>query len=191
MNTSLSLLIPLTSLAFSASSLVQAAPATSQETGLPPAIKQPAEIPFKHPSFTFVRIKYSGPERRGPRGHGTWATDYPDADLNFTARFHETTRLEIVPAGLVMELTDPRLREYPFIYIAEGGNMHLSPEEVASLRGYLLGGGFLMVDDFWGESEWASLAAEFSRIFPERKPVPEFRSRPGFAFIHWLKHERA
>jgi hypothetical protein len=73
--------------------------------------------------------------------------------------------------GLVLELTDPRLKQQPFIYIAEGGRLHLSQEEVKSLREYLLGGGFLMVDDFWGEAEWQSLAAELRRVFPDRDPI--------------------
>ena len=49
--------------------------------------------------------------------------------------------------------------------------MSLSDAEVAGLRHYLLGGGFLMVDDFWGEEEWESLRAELRRVFPNREPV--------------------
>ena len=50
-----------------------------------------------------------------------------------------------------LQLTDPNLYQYPFIYIAEGGGLLLSPEEVMSLRKCLMGGGFLMADDFWGQ----------------------------------------
>ncbi len=134
---------------------------------MPPVIKKPEEIKFKQQSFTFVRIKYSGQRSR----ISSWATDYPDADLNFTAQFQKVTGLKCDMNGMVLELADPKLKGQPIIYIAEGGQMHLNPEEVKSLRGYLLGGGFLMVDDFWGEAEWNALAAQFRQVFPDREPV--------------------
>ena len=49
--------------------------------------------------------------------------------------------------------------------------MELTAAEVKCLREYLLGGGFLMVDDFWGEPEWQSLAAELRQVFPDREPI--------------------
>jgi hypothetical protein len=105
------------------------------------------------------------------RGRGSWNTDYPQADLNFSARFQEVTGLKVDTTGLVLELTDERLGQYPFIYMAEGGQLSLGPMEVERLRDYLLGGGFLMVDDFWGEAEWNALATEFRKVFPDREPV--------------------
>jgi hypothetical protein len=33
----------------------------------------------------------------------------------------------------------------------------------------LLNGGFLMVDDFWGEEEWENFATEMKRVFPDRE----------------------
>jgi len=134
-------------------------PSTSEQV-------KPEEI--KSPFFTFVRIKYSG-NRRGRRS--TWLVDYPDSDLNFSSRFHEVTGIETDLNGKVLELTDPDLKLYPFIYIAEGGGVLFSDEEVLRLRQYLLGGGFLMVDDFWGEQEWYNFYYEIKRVFPEREPV--------------------
>src|SRR5262249_20193701 len=40
-------------------------------------------------------------------------------------------------------------------------------EEVVALRNYLLNGGFLMFDDFWGDSEWQNMEDEMKRVFPE------------------------
>ena len=62
--------------------------------------------------------------------------------------------MEVNPDGKILELTDPRLFDYPFIYIIEPGAIWLSEEERTALRRYLENGGFLMVDDFWGTSEW-------------------------------------
>jgi hypothetical protein len=78
--------------------------------------------------------------------------------------------LEVDAKGKVLELTDPELRRYPFIYIVEPGHLRFRDPEIPALRTYLLGGGFLMVDDFWGEDEWENFHAEIKRVFPEREP---------------------
>jgi len=107
---------------------------------------------------------------RGGRG-GKWATDYPDSDLNFSFRLQQLTSMEVDPNGLILELTDERLFDYPFIYIVEPGRLVFSEEEVKALQKYLLNGGFLMVDDFWGEDEWYNFEYEIGRVFPNREPV--------------------
>jgi hypothetical protein len=53
-------------------------------------------------------------------------------------------------------------------------------EEVKNLRRYLLNGGFLMVDDFWGEDEWDNFYREIKRVFPEREPEELPLSHPVF-----------
>jgi hypothetical protein len=56
---------------------------------------------------------------------------------------------------------------YPFIYIVEPGGLVLSDNEAAALRRYLLNGGFLMLDDFWGAAQWANMEGELKKAFPE------------------------
>src|SRR5437773_2366347 len=131
---------------------------------------------FKHDVFTFVRIRYSSYGRGGWGGYGgygggRWATDYPDSDLNFSFRLQQLTSLEVDPNGKILDLTDPALFDYPWIYLIEPGNMYLEDAEVAALRKYLLNGGFLMVDDFWGEAEWQNFYENIKRVFPEREPL--------------------
>lgn len=113
--------------------------------------------------FTFVRIRYDS-----HRGRYRWNTDYPDADLNLSYRLQQLTSIKTDPNGKIMRLTDTDLFKYPFIYIIEPGGMRLSEAEVLGLREYLERGGFLMVDDFWGEDEWANFAHELKRVFPNR-----------------------
>ena len=119
--------------------------------------------------FTFVRVEYSSFGGRG--WGGGWRTDYPDADLNFSYRLQEMTSMKVHPDGKTLRLTDPELANYPFIYIIEPGNLFFSELEVLALREYLLNGGFLMVDDFWGEYEWQNFAQQMKRVFPNREPV--------------------
>ena len=152
------------------------------------------EVDREHPEdlFTFVRIKYpshGGRRRRRWGGGGSWSIDFPVSDINFSFRLSQLTSLKVNPHPKVLELTDPALFDYPFIYIIEPGSMSLSEPEVAGLRRYLLAGGFLMVDDFWGEYEWQNLYDEMKRVFPEREPVELDVSHPIFSAVFPLQHK--
>src|SRR6185503_6702565 len=70
--------------------------------------KKVSDLKFKHQSFTFVRIQYSSRPRRSPSpgASRSWMTDYPDADLNFTARFEKEIGLKCERDGRVMTLTN-------------------------------------------------------------------------------------
>ena len=135
--------------------------------------------------FTFVRIRYTSYSGRG----GKWATDYPDADLNLSYRLQEMTSLKVHPEGKVIELTDPELFEYPFIYIIEPGDLWFEEAEVKALRKYLLNGGFLMVDDFWGGDEYDNFAHEMKRVFPDREPKELPLEHPVFHCVFDLKEK--
>lgn len=117
---------------------------------------------FEKDVFTFVRIQYDSYGRWG------WNTDFPDADLNLSYRLQQLTSMKVHPEGKVIRLTDPSLYDYPFIYIIEPGAMRLRDDEVLALRRYLNRGGFLLVDDFWGEREWNNLEDEMRRVLPDR-----------------------
>ncbi|MEM7782228.1 MAG: DUF4159 domain-containing protein [Planctomycetota bacterium] len=148
-------------------------------------------VEFEHDVFTFVRIEYDsvwGRSRWGGRG-GKWRTDYPDADLNLSFRLKELTSLEVDPDGLIIRLTDPKLFDYPFIYIIEPGALRFTEEEVVALRQYLLKGGFLMVDDFWGEDEWANFYYEMKRVFPNREPTEVPLEHEIFHIVYDLKEK--
>jgi hypothetical protein len=149
---------------------------------------------FKKDVFTFVRIRYTSGARYygggyGYRGGGDWTTDAPDSDLNFSYRLQQLTSLKVDPNGKVLELTDDELFDYPFIYIVEPGHLTFSEEERACLRRYLLNGGFLMVDDFWGEAEGQNFYDEIGQVFPEPQyqPVPLTIEHPIFHCVYDLK----
>ncbi len=130
------------------------------------------ESKFAKDTFTFVRIKYDsmGYRRRGGGGGGGWAVDFRDSELNFSLRLQQVTTIKVNPEPIVLELTDPTLFDYPFIYIIEPGSLYFHAEEVTALRRYLLNGGFLMVDDFWGDDEYENFYQEIKRVFPDREP---------------------
>jgi Domain of unknown function (DUF4159) len=139
---------------------------------------------FEKDVFTFVRIRYSAAGRRASNGlwlgSRRWRTDFPDADLNISYRLQQMTSMKVDPEGRVLEIMDPELFRYPFIYIVEPGDLVFEDEEVKTLRRYLLNGGFLMVDDFWGEDEWENFEYEIKRVFPDRQIVDLPRTHPIF-----------
>lgn len=136
---------------------------------------------FKDDVFTFVRVRYSS-----WGGWDKWSIDYPDAELNFSWRLQQLTSLHVNPDGRILRLTDPDLFSYPFIYIIEPGQLIFSDEEVAALRRYLLNGGFLMVDDFWGSYEWDNFYREIKRVFPNREPTELPLEHPIFHCVYDL-----
>src|SRR5215204_3686037 len=144
------------------------------------AVRSPREIPqhshetptwtndpaFEKDVFTFTRIRRDNNYQRG--GRGGWDTDTPDSDLNLSFRLQQMTSLKVNNDGLFLRLTDKNLADYPFIYMVEPGSLSLRDEEVEPLRNYLVNGGFLMFDDFWGENDWENVEREMKRVFPER-----------------------
>jgi Domain of unknown function (DUF4159) len=128
--------------------------------------------------FNFCRIAFSGGNRGG--FGGGWSVDYPRADTNLSIRLSELTKTSISttadgePNHLVMQLTDPQLFQCPFIMMTEVGGAYFSPEEAQRLREYLMKGGFLWADDFWGSYAWANWESEFSKVLPpEQFPMRE------------------
>jgi hypothetical protein len=121
-------------------------------------------------AFNFCRVMYTS-VRRHPSGQGWW-TDYPDADVNFSIRLGEVTKtrisrdLEGNPNHLVVPLTDENLFKCPWAILEDAGSAGLTDEEITALRTYLLKGGFLWVDDFWGPWAWDNWIAELSRVLP-------------------------
>jgi Domain of unknown function (DUF4159) len=120
--------------------------------------------------FNFCRIIFS----QSPDGDGAnWSVDYPRADVNLSIRLGELTRTRISkdaatgePNHVLVRLTDDLMFQCPFIMMTEVGAAYFSPEEAARLREYLLKGGFLWADDFWGEYAWEIWTREIGKVLP-------------------------
>ncbi|MYA36816.1 MAG: DUF4159 domain-containing protein [Gammaproteobacteria bacterium] len=121
--------------------------------------------------FNFVRVQFDTNYGRG-FGYGAWAIDFPDADENFLRGVSRLTNIRVMSNPIVLRLNDERIFDYPFLYMLEvgqNGGIILSPSEIENLREYLLRGGFLLIDDFWGQNEWDNFQAAFGRVFPDRE----------------------
>jgi hypothetical protein len=128
--------------------------------------------------FHFARLMYND-ATGGRRGWGNaWATDYPDAEFHLMQGVNRLTRVDGAAVsfsgegGRLVRLTDDRVFDYPWLYAVEVGHWYLNDTEADRLREYLDRGGFLMVDDFWDEYEWAVFQDSIRRVFPNR-PIVE------------------
>jgi hypothetical protein len=151
---------------------------------MPPALASNAE-------FYFVRVEYSdffGSGRRFGRGYGGgfgrgwWMQDMPAAERHFQSGVRRLTRIDIGEARHT-PLTDDRLYNYPWIYATQVGYWDLSDAETERLREYFMRGGFMIVDDFWGPSEWEVFRESMQRVFPGR-PIVDIG--PTDAMMHVL-----
>jgi hypothetical protein len=146
------------------------------------------DVHFKRDVFTFARIHYIVDGTYG-FGHTQerWRIDAPDSDLNFSFRLQQMTSLKVDPDGIFVKITDKELFDYPFIYIVEPGRLTFTDEEIPILRRYLLNGGFLMCDDFWGERDWRNFSEQLKKVFPEREPIDLPLDHPMFHWVFDLK----
>ncbi|NNK95252.1 MAG: DUF4159 domain-containing protein, partial [Desulfobacterales bacterium] len=145
--------------------------------------------------FTLLRGIYanyktdaSSGYRRGPRNRAWWQTDFDGADRNLLRGLRRYTSIDTSSNSFkVLPLTDPELFEHPFLYINmkrvplySGNGPNFSVEEASALREYMLRGGFVMLDDFWGPEHWQDFLIELAKIFPERTPRKLELSHPIF-----------
>ena len=157
--------------------------APEHSTGTPTWTNTPG---FGHDVFTFVRVRRDRGTDCSPTA-GYWWTDFPDSDLNLSFRLQQVTSLKTSPDGRVIRLTDPALFNYPWIYTVEPGGLSLRDDEVPILRKYLLNGGVLMLDDFWGKWQWDYMQRQMERVLPGRKFVDIPMDSPLFHCVFDLK----
>jgi hypothetical protein len=184
----LAVLAPLAAFFLSADpAIAQFRPDFNQRAGVPDWEIDPD---FKNDVFTFARVRYSsidwgtrGGYGYGGWGQGRWAIDYPDAELNLAFRLQQMTSLKVNPDAVVVDLAVDDLSHYPFLYIVEPGGLEFTEPEIDSLRKYLLNGGFLMLDDFWGEPDWQNVQMQINRLFPSREIIDLEIDHPIFHII--------
>jgi hypothetical protein len=138
--------------------------------------------------FHYCRAVY----RVNPRGDGgSWLTDYPLADIDLSIRLSELTKVGVSfdgagqPRHLIVRLTDDELFQCPVIIMQEVGRLLFSGEDAARLRTYLLKGGFLWVDDFWGSYAWQTWETEIRKVFPATE-YPIVDLPPDHALFHTM-----
>jgi len=118
--------------------------------------------------FHFCRLVYQG-ARNG--SGGSWTTDFPRADINMSIRLSELTKTNVSftsgqPNHLLVRPTDDTLFQCPFVIMAAPGSAWFDDKDAERLREYVLKGGFLWADDFWGSYQWEQWVTQIQRVLP-------------------------
>jgi hypothetical protein len=133
-----------------------------------PAELPPREWPDRNTAGCHM---YYTSVRRESNGSG-WRTDYPWAQRNLLLRMSELTKTRVswlergVPHVWLVRLTDPALFGCAYLMASDVGTVGLSQDEADALGLYLRKGGFLWVDDFWGEAAWDQWTRELAKALP-------------------------
>ena len=157
--------------------LASVMPAVAQDAA--ETVQPLTEPPGNSHEFYFARAIYSGEFDDYDEG-GRWAIDYPKADRQFLVALERLSLVDAYDEDHAIELTDPGLRRHPFLYAVEVGSMSLSEAETLALRNYLLAGGFLVIDDFWGSWAWQEFSAQMQKVLPDHTIVEIPPEHPVF-----------
>ena len=155
--------------------------------------KFPTADTFGH-GFVFCRGIYTS-GRREAGGTG-WSTDYPDAERNFSIRLSELTKTRVFrhpdgePEYVTVRLTDESLFECPYLHMEDVGTAAFTEEEVEGLRAYLLKGGFVWTDDYWGTAAWETWVSQIGRVLPPSEyPIQDIPPEHPILHTQFEVHE--
>lgn len=161
-------------LVLAAAALAQRFPGGGFGGRVPEREEDDSAMPARPAEFHFIRVEYTdlpefhrrwGYSSRMGMGSGWWLVDWPAADNHFTVGIGRLTRIDTGdPRHL--RLTDDHLFDYPWIYATQAGWWGLSDAEARRLGEYLLRGGYLVVDDFWGPEQWEIFRQTMARVLP-------------------------
>lgn len=147
---------------------------------LPPDYQEKTEWVFArlmYPQHPYARFgRYSRRFGGGfdwREGFTSWTQDYPRADRHFAAALRRLTRIHVRSVEQPVNPDDlDDFYNWPWMNAGEMGDWKLSAAQARTLREYLLRGGFIMLDDFWGTEEWNRFDESMRLVFPDR-PIVE------------------
>jgi hypothetical protein len=122
------------------------------------------------------------------RSGGTaWTVDYPEGDRTFARLLERLTTIDVRLVEQPVNLDDDIDAYYwPFLISGLVGAWDLTDPQAAKLREYLLRGGFLLCDSFYGTVEWEGFIASLQRVFPDRPIVELPDTHPIFHAVYDL-----
>ncbi|HSR06103.1 MAG TPA: DUF4159 domain-containing protein [Bryobacteraceae bacterium] len=162
----------------------------------------PVPPDYQHPAeFMFARLMYPPYTGQGGFGFGgftvnswqegrsIWTQDYPRADRHFLRALRRLTRIDARSVEQPVNLDDDDdVYNFPFLYAVQVGQWDLTDAQAVKLRDFILRGGFLMVDDFWGATQWQTFEASMSRVFPDLIPLDLNNDSPIFHAVYDLEN---
>jgi hypothetical protein len=124
----------------------------------------------QHPNARFGRYRWGS--GIWTEGGTSWTQDYPRADRHFSQALRRLTRIHVRSVEQPVNLDDgDDVFNWPWLCAGEMGDWKLTEHQARKLRDYLLRGGFLMLDDFWGTEEYERFNESMKLVFPDRPVV--------------------
>jgi hypothetical protein len=108
------------------------------------------------PTVKIALVKY--------KGGGDWYVN-PTSLPNLVKFCNENLGTNIDEDISTVDVGSSEIFNYPFVHLTGHGNILFSTEDVANLRNYLIGGGFLHICDSYGLDKFAR--REMKKVFPE------------------------
>lgn len=124
------------------------------------ALAAPVSAQSDRHDVTIARVKYGG--------GGDWYSGEGSLP-NLLAFVRTNTLLDVAPKEDIVELTSDKLFQYPYLYLNGHGTVRFTGREAERLRRYLLGGGFLHINDDYGLDQ--TIRQEMKKVFPEQEFV--------------------
>lgn len=127
-------------------------------------------------------------------GHGdwlmggtAWTVDYPEGDRTFARLLRRLSTIDVRLVEQPVNLDDDvDVYYWPFLISGLVGAWDLTNAQILKLREYLLRGGFLLCDSFYGTVEWEGFVQGMLRIFPDRAIVELPDTHPIFHSVYDL-----
>ena len=113
-------------------------------------------ITFSQNTYQIAILKYNG--------GGDWYAN-PSALPNLISFANKNIGTNIKESPEIVNVGSAELFNYPFIHMTGHGNVNFNTQEAKNLRKYLIGGGFLHVDDNYGLDLY--FRDEIKKVFPE------------------------
>ena len=161
----------------------------SRRSDLPMEPGPPAEFTVGRLMFPQARRGYAlgvgGGDWR--RGGTAWTVDYPEGDRTFARVLERLTTIHVRAVEQPVNLDDDVDAFYwPFLISGLVGAWDLTDSQASKLREYLLRGGFLLCDSFYGTYEWEGFVQGIRRVFPDRPIVELPDDHPIFHAVYDL-----
>jgi hypothetical protein len=118
------------------------------------------------------------------RGYASWTDDYPRGDRTLVEMIRRFTRTNVRAVEQPINLEDGNDVDYwPFMVVGLASHWELTDQMAANLRQYLLRGGFLFADSFFGTYNWEGFAMNLRKVFPDRPIIDVSEDHPIFHIV--------
>lgn len=129
------------------------------------------------------RLRYRSPLDGGYAPYSRWGIDANKGDRLFIGILRRLTRIEVQPVEQIVDVDSDEVFDTPYLFAVSAGDWELSPSQAQRLRKYFDRGGFLMVDDFHNDNEWARFMEGIHQIDPQAQVEDLADSDPAFHVV--------